>query len=83
VCLDLFTRPFDLVEHLLHYIAAVVGHDDRYGFHQTSPVLALTLSALPIPRRPVVVYGLLRMAYRLQRLTPLTRRPRRLPTHLP
>jgi hypothetical protein len=78
VYLYLSTRPLDLVENPRYHPIAVPVYDNCYGFYQTSPVLVLTLPLLPIPRRSVVVYGFLRIAYRLRRLTLLARRPRRL-----
>jgi hypothetical protein len=63
--LHVFPPLLDLVEYPYHNFFAGLKHDDRYRFHQITSILTLLLPALPVPGPPVVVYGLLRMVYRL------------------
>jgi hypothetical protein len=63
--LYVFPPLLDLVEYPCHDFFTSLKHDDHYCFHQITSILTLLLPALPVPGPPVVVYGLLRIAYRL------------------
>jgi hypothetical protein len=67
----------------LYYLVFGVEHDDRHCLYQTTPVLTLSLLALPVSCRPMLVYGFPQIAYRLWCLTMMTRRPCCLPSYRP